>query len=363
MAKTIILAAGGTGGHLSPALAMADILNKKGYKTIIYSDQRCKSYLASDHQYNIKNLYAHPYNCKNPVKLCLFILSLIKNTLIISYNIFKIKADLVISFGGYTSLSSNIAALICNKKLILHEQNSVLGRQNKIFVKFADHIAYSFPNTKALDNIAENKKILTGIPVRHSFFNKNNNISSQHNGKFNILIIGGSQGAQFLGDKITKAFQKLDKNILSNLHITQQIKHNQHDKAESLYKALRVSHELKRYFHDISDKFAHADLIISRAGAGTISEIIYAQKIAILIPYPFAKDDHQFFNAKYLCDKEAALMLAERDFSEENFINIIRKLFSERQYRDKISNNLSNLADFSNYQKFLELIESSLQQS
>lgn len=356
--KTIILAAGGTGGHLSPALAIAAIMSNKGNKVILYTDQRCKNYLPKESVYEI--IIQKNYRIsKNPIKLGMFFLSLAKNTCLIVKKIYSEKVDIVISFGGYSSFSANLSSIITFKKLIIHEQNSVLGRQNKFFLKFAKYIAYSFPDTKKLEKISSNKKVNTGIPVRSNFVNKAITSSKlPKNNKFTILVMGGSQGASFLGENIAKIFSTIDKGILSHLRIIHQVRKEHLNQVIKIYEESEIDSEVKTYFSDINTKFSDTDLIISRAGAATISEVIFAKKPSILIPYPTAKDNHQYYNAKYLGDNNAAIIFQEKGFIEEKLKAEILKFIQDPEFKEEIEKNIENISEFSDSKRFIELIES-----
>lgn len=357
--QKIIIAAGGTGGHLSPALAIADILSNKGHSITLYTDTRCKNYLPNDIPYNIIINKNYPFS-KNPIKFIIFISLLIKNIFIISRKIHLDKTDLIISFGGYTSAAVNFSTIITSRKLIIHEQNAVLGRQNKFFIKFADCIAYSFPNTRGLEKIKQKKKIHTGLPVRNNF-TASNIVNHQ---KFVILIIGGSQGAQFLGIKLIKILKTLDQSILLNIRIIHQVRPEHLKEAKIIYKNLKINYEIQSYFPDMHNKFKEADLIVSRAGAASLSEIIYAQKASILIPYPSAKDNHQYFNAKYLADNNATIMFNENNFNTRHFTDTILKFIQNPEFKEEIERNVKNMYSFSDNKELADLIISqSYQQS
>lgn len=349
----IILAAGGTGGHLSPALAVADILSKKGYDVILYTDQRCKRYLpAGDISYKIIINKDYPFS-KNPVKFLFWTLLLIKNIFLIINRIYRDKIFLIISFGGYTSFAANISATIMFRKLIIHEQNSVLGRQNRCFVRLANYVAYSFPYTKGLEKTKKSKIVNTGMPVRGNFTDQEN-INKK---KFVILIMGGSQGAKFLDIRIAQMIRYLDRSILSNLKIIQQVRQEHLDEMKQFYHSLKMEFELQSYFGDIDSKLKEADLVVSRAGAATLSEIIHAKKAAILIPYPSAKDNHQYLNAKYLADNNAAIVLEENNVKVQNLQDAILNFVKNPEYKEEIENNISTLTSFSDSKRFIKLID------
>jgi UDP-N-acetylglucosamine--N-acetylmuramyl-(pentapeptide) pyrophosphoryl-undecaprenol N-acetylglucosamine transferase len=352
--KKILIAAGGTGGHLSPAIALAEQLDNLGFNLELITDQRCQNYLPIERKYKIK-IYNHLQFSQHPLKFLQFIFSLSFNILQIIKKIKRENIELIISFGGYTALSSNIAAIFTIKKLILHEQNSHAGRVNKIFARFADKIITTYPNVSAFDNYKD-KLFLCDLPIRNIFVH--NHIKT--NKKFNILIMGGSQGAQIFSKIFSELFNKnLIKNV-KKIKIIQQVREEERESLEKLYKNLGISYEIKTYFTNISQKLSETDLVISRAGAATIAEIIFTEKPAILIPYPYAKDNHQFYNAKYLESFKACYLFQEKDLDIRNLSKLIDNLIDKKNLLADVKKNIISYKKKQKYYNFISLIKDSL---
>ncbi len=349
--NNFLLAAGGTGGHLSPAIAVSEDIINNNHNAHLITDQRCKKYLPKKYDYNVRILENKKFST-NPSSLIKFIFSLIKNIIIISKIIHQRKITLVVSFGGYTSIACNLATIICRKKLILHEQNACIGRVNKFFLKWANQIIISYPEIQGLKKY--NKKIsICEFPVKKNFNNK----KIIKNKKFTILVIGGSQGAEIFSIIFSNLIENNLINNVKNIKIIQQVKSGQTRKIKSLYEKHNLTFELNSYFQDINYKMQEADLIISRAGASSIAEIIKNKKVAIFIPYPHSKDNHQFYNAKYLHDNNACFLIEEKKINIKKFAQLINNLSIDKEKLINMENNIVKYMEDSQYQKIYSIIE------
>jgi UDP-N-acetylglucosamine--N-acetylmuramyl-(pentapeptide) pyrophosphoryl-undecaprenol N-acetylglucosamine transferase len=317
MTKHILLAAGGTGGHLSPAVAIAQRLVKENYQVTLITDQRCEAYLPDKYDFKAIVMSSSRFS-KNPFKLLCFIGITVLNILKISSIILRGRVSHVMSFGGYTSLTSNIAALLTQRSLILHEQNIIPGRLNRFFIRFAKYLVCSFEDIKTTH---PDKIFCIGHIVREDFFNLK---PAKKSKKHNILAFGGSQGAKFIGDIVVDALSSLSVDEQKKIKLSLQIRSEYIALITKAFKKTKIEYEIKSYFADIAKRMNEADLVISRAGASSISEIVYLKKTAILIPYIYAKDNHQLYNAKSLSDKNAAILLEEKNYSLGEFINLLK---------------------------------------
>ena len=299
--KNIILAAGGTGGHLSPAISLAQNLHNKKHKVILITDQRCKSYLPKNLKFKTIILDSYrPSTQKNIIKIIRLI--------------FSNHISHIVSFGGYTSITANFAAIFTLKKLIIHEQNTILGRSNQFFANFANNIACGFPNIRVKKHLTK-KLIYTGNPVKEEFLQLKKVTKSSR--KQTILAFGGSQGAKFITELLIKILKDIPQNDIKKLHLILQTRKELINSTKKQLNKIGVSHEINHFYLDMPKKMNQADLIISRAGASSIAEILHLEKPAIFIPYKYASNNHQLYNAKFLSDAKAAIL------QEENKINII----------------------------------------
>lgn len=296
--KTIVIAAGGTGGHFFPALTLWQELSHRGYKVIFITDTRCESYISEELKPYCYILDTKQLSKKNLIYKLLSIIKLI-GVIFNTARLFRQHApDICIGFGGYPSLPPLCAAVILRIVIILYEQNCFIGRVNKLFLRFAKIIALTSANTFNLDKKYCNKMLIAGHIVRKDIINivrkKNNNL-------FRIFIFGGSQGAQVFSTIIPQSINLIMQKMPdTKLYITQQAKEADKETIDQIYKSLDIQYNLSDFFHDMNIQYQNADLIIARAGASTIAELKATGVPAILIPYPHALDNHQYYNAKAL---------------------------------------------------------------
>ena len=320
--NTIILAAGGTGGHIFPAQALCSILLKHRYKPLLICDERTEKFLQkplSDiEKYQI---ISTKFSGSIVNKLASFFL-LIFSSILVLFKLVRSRPKAIIGFGGYPSFPTLLAATILRIPFFIHEQNAVLGRVNKIFARFASKVFLTFPNTKFA---SKKNSILTGNFVRQEILAaKSTNKKAE---KIYILIIGGSQGAQILSEVIPATICSLPQSLQKKLVIHQQARPNLIDSTKLFYKKCPAKVEVKDFFLNIGELLKQADLVICRAGASTIAELTALGKPAIFIPYKHAKDNHQFYNAKHLVENGAAISIEEDKLNTKDLqIDILRLL-------------------------------------
>ncbi len=243
----------------------------------------------------------------------------------------EFKPDLVLGVGGYSSGPVLAAAALLGIKTVLHEQNSIPGITNRILSRFADRICVSFPNalkTGPLSGKRYREKVrLTGNPIRKAFFlnvqgEENTEAGSSLKPPFRVLIIGGSQGAHAVNRAMTDAAACLGET--ESIGITHQTGPNDRAEVETAYRRMGISAMVEAFFHDMSRRYREADLLVCRAGATTIAEITAIGKAAIFIPFPYAADDHQMVNARVLADAGAAELIPEKELTGEKLAERIR---------------------------------------
>jgi UDP-N-acetylglucosamine--N-acetylmuramyl-(pentapeptide) pyrophosphoryl-undecaprenol N-acetylglucosamine transferase len=336
MTLKIIISAGGTGGHLFPAIALADYLKSKGHLVELITDLRCQKYLTMNELQYSHFIDARPISLLNPLSVINLLKSVFSSWRIIR----KLKTDFVISFGGYPTIPAQIAALAFGYKIIIHEQNSVAGRVNKLFSFVSALVFTSYKETRGFRE--GSKFIYSGLPIRRNILAKNK--KNKNNNLFTILIIGGSQGASIFSRIIPDAIAKLDKKYHKKLRVIQQVRQKDEiAKLEQFYNKLGVESQISDFFIDMDQLYNLSDCIIARSGASSVAEIAYNKIPAILIPYKLAKDNHQYFNAKYLFDSEAAMLINEEDLTIDNLSDKLELLLEDGKMRQKIQNNLQKI--------------------
>lgn len=295
--KRVIISAGGTGGHLFPAISAAEELDIRGYDVHLITDLRGYKYLNDDIRFkvHIVDIYISNSNLlafiKSMIRLGLAVLKSIKL-------VYQINPSITIGFGGYQTFAPVFASLVLFKPIVIHEQNSFIGKSNRFFSKFAKKIALSYKETVNICDKYKEQVIVTGDIVRSNIKNlpPKKTFKSQ---VFHILIFGGSQGAKIFSTLIPESIKLLITNHPNiHIHITQQVSKADQEEVKKIYNSLGVDSEISEFFHDMDKKYDRSQLVISRSGATTIAELTYIGLPAIFIPYIYAAENHQLYNAK-----------------------------------------------------------------
>ncbi|MFL2802410.1 MAG: undecaprenyldiphospho-muramoylpentapeptide beta-N-acetylglucosaminyltransferase [Paracoccaceae bacterium] len=341
--STILITAGGTGGHIYPAESLAWELSKVGCDVIIISDERGKKFIKAFPPnirifiQNIKSL-----NFKNPLKILFSICLLLKGVLYSSYLLIIHKPSLVVGFGGYPTFPTILAAKLFGIKIVLHEGNAVLGRVNKLFSRKVNAIACGFWPTIAPSG---SNLYFTGNPLRNNILSKKTkSFKLPFNGKLNLVVIGGSQGANFFSKIVPDSVSKLSIPLKERIHIIHQARSSDCQYLKKKYKKMAIKSDVKNFFYNIEDIFSDAHLIIARAGASTISEVLFFGKPLILIPIKNSIFDHQKLNASLLANKDAAFCIQENECTSDYLAMKISKILSDNKLAIKLSNNAKNMA-------------------
>lgn len=309
----IALAAGGTGGHLFPAEALAQELKRRGHRVLLVTDARGSRYakdFPADERFEIS---AATPSIGGPIAKAASAVS-IASGLFTSLREFKErKPAAAVGFGGYPSLPAMKAAALMNIPYGVHEQNGVLGRANRLLVKKAAFVAHAFPVLEKLPAGVETVEV--GNPVRDAVAALQNTPYPATGGDIHLLIFGGSQGASIFSDAPVKAIAGLPEALREKLVVTHQAREGEMAAVKAAYAEAGVRAEVAPFFSDLPARMAAAHLVISRAGASTVTELAAIGRPSILVPLAIAMDDHQTGNARALKDKNAAVILPEKEFN------------------------------------------------
>lgn len=301
MAKgTILLAAGGTGGHLFPAEALAHELIARGWEVHLATDERAERFAGKFPAKAIHPIASATFGSKNPVALARTFWTIFRGVRQASALIRKIKPAVVVGFGGYPTLPPVYAATRRGVPSIIHEQNAVMGRANKALAARVTAIAGGFLDNT--NNTFASKTVLTGNPVRPAVLEAAE-VPYMPPGvgePFRFVVFGGSQGAQYFSDAVPAAIEALPETQRRRLHIVQQARAEDADNVRADYEGLGVEAEVNPFFTDLAARIAAAHLVMSRSGASTVSEIAVIGRPALLVPYPYALDHDQAANAAAL---------------------------------------------------------------
>lgn len=316
--KNIILASGGTGGHIFPAVALAAALKSRGYNPILVTDERYSNY-AMENSLETRMIKAGKPGGKGIFKLAGAVINMVIGYFQARSLLKQIKPLVVVGFGGYPSFPTMMAATRNGFKTIIHEQNSLLGRANHVLSSKVDYIATSFQQVIGIDEKDSGKIVLTGNPVRAAIkiLREMPYPDFSDDGILKILITGGSQGASVFSKVVPEAMRLLPIEQRKRIRIDQQCRKADIEEVKKAYDELNVSADIKTFFNDIPARLASSHLVIARAGASTIAEIAVAGRPAILVPYPHAKDDHQTINANAIEDTGGGWLVPEEAFTKE----------------------------------------------
>ncbi len=326
-APLVVIAAGGTGGHMFPAQSFATEMIKRGWRVGLVTDDRGLRYAENFPAEWIEQVKAATIGSKRPDKLLVSALKIRSGISAAKRHMKKVKPDLVAGFGGYPSFPSLSAAKALKVPIIIHEQNAVLGRVNRLFAKSAVTVASGFGRLDKMPPQANARRIEVGNPVRESILEvRAVPYPSLEVGKVNLLVTGGSQGAKMFGEIVPAAIKILPDAIRNNLHLVQQVREDQISSVQEIYDDAGVSCELASFFSDMDKRLAATHLVIARSGAGTVTELCVAGRPAILIPLGIAMDDHQRANAESLEAGGGAEIILEKEFNPTSLAHVLEEL-------------------------------------
>lgn len=320
----IVLAAGGTGGHMFPALAVAEVLKRRGAEPVLVTDERGERY--SD---GFAGMEKHVLPAANVTKGKVSgAVNLVRATLAARRLFADMRPVAVMGLGGYATLPALIAGRLRGIPTCIHEQNAVLGRVNRLAAGFIDRIALSFDQTQRLDRKHAAKVVVTGNPVRAEVIALAGAPYAAPAGEspIRLLVLGGSQGASVLSEVVPPALVGLPSALRARLAVTQQCRPEDLDAVRALYAQAGVAAELAPFFPDVAGRLVACDLVIARAGASTISELEVTGRPSILVPLPGAMDDHQTANAAALASVGGAWLMAQPSFTADALARRIEAL-------------------------------------
>ena len=326
---TILLAAGGTGGHLFPAEALAHELIARGWQIHLATDDRVERFAAHFPATAVHPIASATFGSRNPVALARSFWTIWRGVRQASALIRQIKPAAVVGFGGYPTLPPLYAATRRKVPTLIHEQNAVMGRANKALAARVDAIAGGF--LSAGDSKAGEKIVVTGNPVRPAVLEAAETAyhAAEAGGPFQLLVFGGSQGAQFFSEAVPPAIALLPDDQRKRLAVTQQARAEDAAGVKEAFARTGIAAEVAPFFTDMAARMAKAHLVISRSGASTVSEIGLIGRPALLVPYPYALDHDQAANAAALAAAGGAELHPQSTLSPERFAELIGGLMDD----------------------------------
>ena len=351
----IMIAAGGSGGHLFSADAVSNELRKRNYRIILLTDKRVKRFLDNFKADKIILVPSDTFTNKGFIKWPQVAFKLLLGFFISLFWIILTRPILSIGFGGYPSLSPLLASKLLGRKIIIHEQNTVFGRANNFLCSFADGVSNGFKNTRIKVHKNINNHNFLGNPVREEIVKYKDEKKIFDKRNINILIFGGSHGASFLTELITKSLNYLPSEIFQNLNIVQQCRKEDINFLTDYFSKNNVRHNVSEFFYDLPKLIMQSDIVISRAGASTLSEMAICGKPCIFIPLPNTLDGDQEHNARNFELANAAIVCDQNNLNPEFLSKKVLELINNSNKREKLSKNIksfgmpnasSNIADF-----------------
>ncbi|TPK79732.1 undecaprenyldiphospho-muramoylpentapeptide beta-N-acetylglucosaminyltransferase [Mesorhizobium sp. B2-3-14] len=325
----ILLAAGGTGGHLFPAEALAHELLDRGWAVHLATDTRAERFAAHFPAAAVHPIQSATLGSKNPFALLGAFWKIWSGVRQASAIIGRVKPEAVVGFGGYPTLPPLYAATRRKVPTLIHEQNAVMGRANRALAGRVDAIAGGFLPQD--ESAAGAKTVTTGNPVRPAVLEaaRTPYAASTGDEPFRLLVFGGSQGAQFFSDAMPGAIALLSDAQRKRLVVTQQARADDVARVKAAYAALGVTVEVSPFFTDMAARIAAAHLVISRSGASTVSEIAVIGRPALLVPYPFALDHDQAANAAALAAAGGGEVHVQSSLSPERIAALLGALIDQ----------------------------------
>jgi UDP-N-acetylglucosamine--N-acetylmuramyl-(pentapeptide) pyrophosphoryl-undecaprenol N-acetylglucosamine transferase len=327
----ILLAAGGTGGHLFPAEALAVELIKRGYRVRLATDSRALRYSGLFSKDMIEVVPSATVRGRTPWALARTGAMLTAGTLV-SLNVMRrLKPAAVVGFGGYPTVPPLLAARLFGVPSIIHEANAVLGRANRFLSSRVSAIATSLPGVLDRDPALAEKTTTVGTPMRPAILVASTMkfVSPEPTGPFRLLVVGGSQGARVMADIVPDAIERLEPSLWRRLILTQQVREEDMARVRAVYDRLKIAADLAPFFAGLPARLASSHLVISRSGAGTVAELGAIGRPSILVPLPGSIDQDQFANAGVLAQAGGAIRIPQKDFTPDRLASEISALAAE----------------------------------
>ena len=327
-APLVVLAAGGTGGHFFPAEALSHALHRAGARVALITDTRAAEYAGNFPAESIHAVPAATPSGKSPVAMAKAAAVLLRGGLAARQAIRQLRPAIVVGFGGYPTVPPVFAAALMGVPTMVHEQNAVIGRANRFLASRVKAIATGFAEVGGLTPDQATKCTQVGNPVRPAVIEAASPYAEAE-GRLNLLVFGGSQGARVMADIVPPAIQLLSSEQRSRLAIVQQARAEDDERIRKIYSSLGVKFELAPFFKDLPARMAASHLVVARSGASTVAELTVIGRPSLLVPLPGSLDQDQAANASVLARAGGAMMILQNDFSPRRLAAELSTLLAE----------------------------------
>jgi UDP-N-acetylglucosamine--N-acetylmuramyl-(pentapeptide) pyrophosphoryl-undecaprenol N-acetylglucosamine transferase len=330
-APLILLAAGGTGGHLFPAEALGVELIRRGFRVRLVTDARALRYSGLFSSDMIDVVPSETVRGRSPLSLARTGLILAAGTAVAFNLVRRLKPAAMVGFGGYPTVPPLIAARLWRVPSVIHDANAVLGRANRLLSRHVDAIATSLPGVLDRDPALAGKATTVGTPMRPAVIEAAASayVPPEAGGPLRLLVVGGSQGARVMSDIVPPAVERLAPTLWRRLVLTQQVRDEDMARVRAVYDRLGIQAELAPFFTDLPARLAANHLVVSRSGAGTVAELAAIGRPSILVPLPGSIDQDQFANAGVLSAAGGAIRIAQAEFTADRLAAELTALAAE----------------------------------
>jgi UDP-N-acetylglucosamine--N-acetylmuramyl-(pentapeptide) pyrophosphoryl-undecaprenol N-acetylglucosamine transferase len=326
--KLVLLSAGGTAGHLFPAFALAEELQRRGHLVDLVTDERGDRYGTGFPAREVHQVPAATPSGRSPMAAARAALTLSRGIASAYTLLGRLAPSAVVGFGGYPTVPPLLAARMRIIPTAIHEQNAVLGRANRMLSKRVAAIATSFEETRHLDGPARRRARFTGNPVRATVIDWSQRPyhAPEPSGRFALLVFGGSQGARYFSDTVPPALAAVPVDLRARLVVTQQCRPEDIDRVRAIYDEAGIAADLATFFTNLPERMAASQLVIARAGASTVAELAVMGRPSILVPLPHALDNDQLENARQLALIGGAWCIEQKELTSERLAGEIARL-------------------------------------
>ncbi|PIE15092.1 MAG: UDP-N-acetylglucosamine--N-acetylmuramyl-(pentapeptide) pyrophosphoryl-undecaprenol N-acetylglucosamine transferase [Rhodobacterales bacterium] len=333
----LVIAAGGTGGHMFPAQALAEVMLRKGWRVKLSTDARGARYTGGfPHSVEIEQISSATFARGGLLAKVAVPFRILGGVLSAAWKMRRDRPDVVVGFGGYPTIPAMGAATLLRLPRMIHEQNGVLGRVNQLFAKRVDAIACGTWPTTLPEGV---EGIHVGNPVRGAVLERAGaGYIAPGDYPMSILVIGGSQGARILSDIVPPAIAQLPMDVLRNIRVSHQARDEDGQRVATYYAEQGINADVQPFFNDVPSRMSEAQLVISRSGASSVADISVIGRPSILIPYAAATADHQTANARGLVDAGAAILVPEAKMEVDSMAEHIAMVLSQPHAATQMAN-------------------------
>ncbi len=324
MNKTVVIMAGGTGGHIFPGLAVADYLRDQGWRVVwLGAPNSMEAELVPKQGYELALVEFSGVRGKGLLRKLMSPFALLVAMWQAALAMLRYRPDVVLGMGGYITVPGGLVAVLLRCPLVIHEQNAIAGLSNRVLARLSKRVMCGFPDVLP-------KAEWCGNPVRASIVSLPDSQQRyrERSGALNVLVVGGSLGAQVINERVPQALGLMAPD--ARPHVLHQSGKRHYDATQAAYRDAGVEAAIMPFMDNMAFYYAQADLVVCRAGALTVSELAAAGVASILVPFPHAVDDHQTANARFLSDRGAAMLLPQMELKPERLADVLRGMTRER---------------------------------